>query len=43
MKATDPDPARVGMVIGSGIGGIGLWEEEHTLMLKRGPRFVSPW
>ena len=42
MKATDPDPARVGMVIGSGIGGIGLWEEEHTQMLKRGPRFVSP-
>ncbi|HLJ07127.1 MAG TPA: beta-ketoacyl-ACP synthase II [Acidimicrobiia bacterium] len=42
MKPTDPDPARVGMVIGSGIGGIGLWEEEHTLMLKRGPRFVSP-
>jgi 3-oxoacyl-[acyl-carrier-protein] synthase II len=32
----------VGMVIGSGIGGIGLWEEEHTAMLKRGPRFVSP-
>jgi 3-oxoacyl-[acyl-carrier-protein] synthase II len=42
MKPTDPDPARVGMVIGSGIGGIGLWEEEHTAMLKRGPRFVSP-
>jgi 3-oxoacyl-[acyl-carrier-protein] synthase II len=42
MKPSDPDPARVGMVIGSGIGGIGLWEEEHTKMLKRGPRFVSP-
>jgi 3-oxoacyl-[acyl-carrier-protein] synthase II len=42
MKPTDPDPARVGIVIGSGIGGIGLWEEEHTQMLKRGPRFVSP-
>jgi 3-oxoacyl-[acyl-carrier-protein] synthase II len=42
MKTTDPDPARVGVVIGSGIGGIGLWEEEHTQMLKRGPRFVSP-
>ena len=42
MKPSDPDPARVGMVIGSGIGGIGLWEEEHTAMLKRGPRFVSP-
>ena len=42
MKPTDPDPARVGMVIGSGIGGIGLWESEHTQMLKRGPRFVSP-
>ncbi|MEA2504072.1 MAG: 3-oxoacyl-[acyl-carrier-protein] synthase [Actinomycetota bacterium] len=42
MKPSDPDPTRVGMVIGSGIGGIGLWEEEHTAMLKRGPRFVSP-
>lgn len=42
MKPTDPDPARVGIVIGSGIGGISLWEEEHTQMLKRGPRFVSP-
>ena len=42
MKPSDPDPARVGMVIGSGIGGIGLWEDEHTAMLKRGPRFVSP-
>ena len=42
MKPSDPDPTRVGMVIGSGIGGIGLWEEEHTKMLKRGPRFVSP-
>ena len=42
MKVTDPDPTRVGMVIGSGIGGIGLWEAEHTQMLKRGPRFVSP-
>ena len=41
MKPSDPDPTRVGMVIGSGIGGIGLWEEEHTAMLKRGPRFVS--
>jgi 3-oxoacyl-[acyl-carrier-protein] synthase II len=42
LKPTDPDPTRVGMVIGSGIGGIGLWEEEHTKMLQRGPRFVSP-
>lgn len=42
LKPSDPDPARVGIVVGTGIGGISLWEEEHAKMLKRGPRFVSP-
>lgn len=36
------DPARVGMVIGSGIGGIAVTEEEHTVLGEKGPRFVSP-
>jgi 3-oxoacyl-[acyl-carrier-protein] synthase II len=42
LKPIDLDPTRVGVVVGSGIGGISLYEEEHTGMLKRGPRFVSP-
>lgn len=42
LKPSDPDPARVGIVIGSGIGGIPLYEEEHIKMLDRGPRFASP-
>ncbi|HVE75993.1 MAG TPA: beta-ketoacyl-ACP synthase II [Actinomycetota bacterium] len=42
MKVSDPDPARVGIVVGTGIGGIALFEEEHRLMMERGPRFVSP-
>lgn len=42
LKPVDLDPTRVGVVVGSGIGGISLYEEEHAGMLKRGPRFVSP-
>lgn len=42
LEATDPDPSRVGIVVGTGIGGIALFESEHEAMLKRGPRFVSP-
>lgn len=38
----DFDPARIGVVIGSGIGGIALTEEEHTVLREKGPRFVSP-
>lgn len=38
----DFDPARIGVVIGSGIGGIALTEEEHTVLGEKGPRFVSP-
>ncbi|MBW3591051.1 MAG: beta-ketoacyl-ACP synthase II, partial [Actinobacteria bacterium] len=30
------------VVIGSGIGGIALTEEEHTVLGEKGPRFVSP-
>lgn len=42
LKPSDPDPARTGIVIGTGIGGIALFEEEHRSMLERGPRWVSP-
>ncbi|MFQ5906344.1 MAG: beta-ketoacyl-ACP synthase II [bacterium] len=35
-------PERVGVLIGSGIGGVMTWEEQHEKMLKGGPDRVSP-
>ncbi|HEX6471599.1 MAG TPA: beta-ketoacyl-ACP synthase II [Streptosporangiaceae bacterium] len=35
------DDARVGVVLGSGIGGAGTWEEQHRRLLDQGPRQVS--
>jgi 3-oxoacyl-[acyl-carrier-protein] synthase II len=37
------DPTRIGVVIGSGIGGIGTFEEQHGRLLNRGPSRVSPF
>jgi 3-oxoacyl-[acyl-carrier-protein] synthase II len=37
------DPERVGVVVGSGIGGLGTWEDQHTVLLEKGPRRVSPF
>jgi len=34
---------RVGVIIGSGIGGAGTWEEQHRVLLERGPGRVSPF
>ncbi|CAM2899024.1 beta-ketoacyl-ACP synthase II [Paenibacillus sediminis] len=39
----DADPERVGVIIGSGIGGLGTWEEQHKILLEKGPRRVSPF
>ena len=36
------DPFRAGVIIGSGIGGMLTFEEQHSRLLKRGPRGVSP-
>jgi 3-oxoacyl-[acyl-carrier-protein] synthase II len=33
---------RIGVCIGSGIGGAWTWEENHTNLLQKGPRGVSP-
>jgi len=33
---------RFGVIVGSGIGGIGTIEKEHEKMLQKGPRRVSP-
>ena len=38
-----PDPDRTGVIIGSGIGGIGTFEEQCRLFLEKGPGRVSPF
>lgn len=37
------DPYRVGSIVGTGIGGIKEIEEEHLVLLDRGPTKVSPF
>jgi len=40
----DPETAdRVGVVIGSGIGGLPLIERTHTILMERGPSRVTPF
>ncbi|MBW3605456.1 MAG: beta-ketoacyl-ACP synthase II [Actinobacteria bacterium] len=36
------DGARVGAVMGCGMGGAGTWETQHTTLLEKGPERVSP-
>lgn len=35
-------PERFAVIFGTGIGGIGTFETEHTKLMERGPRRVSP-
>jgi 3-oxoacyl-[acyl-carrier-protein] synthase II len=37
------DPFRVGAIVGSGIGGLKEFEEQHTRLLQKGPMRVSPF
>jgi 3-oxoacyl-[acyl-carrier-protein] synthase II len=37
------DPSRVGVLLGSAIGGIGGIAEQHSTLLERGPDRVSPY
>ena len=37
------DRARAGVIIGSGIGGMETFEEQHSVLLQKGPRRVSPF
>jgi 3-oxoacyl-[acyl-carrier-protein] synthase II len=39
----DVDPTRFGVIIGSGIGGIWTFEEQHRKLIERGPGRVSPF
>lgn len=43
LEINESNAARVGVAIGSGIGGLGLIEENHEKLLKSGPRKLSPF
>lgn len=43
IEITEENAERVGVAIGSGIGGIGTIEKNHNAMLKGGPRKISPF
>ncbi|BDR12988.1 beta-ketoacyl-ACP synthase II [Vibrio sp. STUT-A11] len=43
LQITEENAARVGVAIGSGIGGLELIESGHTALVDKGPRKVSPF
>ena len=43
LKITPEIAERVGVVLGSGIGGLPLICEQHSVLLEKGPRRVSPF
>ncbi len=42
-EITSRNADQVGVIIGSGIGGARTWEEQHEILLERGPGRVSPF
>ncbi len=43
LNMANEDPDRVGVIIGSGIGGLPLIEETHSKLMERGPSRISPF
>ena len=43
INGTLADPERIGVIIGSGIGGMETFEEQHRNLLQKGHRRVSPF
>lgn len=43
LKITGKDDYSTGVIIGSGIGGIGTFEKQHKMLLEKGPGRVSPF
>ncbi|MCK4267623.1 MAG: beta-ketoacyl-ACP synthase II [Actinomycetia bacterium] len=37
------NPERVGVIVGSGIGGLRTLEDQHKILIERGPRRTSPF
>lgn len=43
LDLTKEDPFRVGVLVGSGIGGLRTIEEQHRVYLEKGPSRISPF
>jgi len=43
IEINEDNAQRIGVAVGSGIGGLGLIEENHAKLLKTGPRKLSPF
>ena len=43
LEISDGNRERIGVNVGSGIGGLRVIEETHSVMLERGPRRISPF
>lgn len=43
LQISEANAGRVGVAVGSGIGGLGLIEENHSKLLASGPRKISPF
>ncbi len=43
LKDENVDPNRVGVIVGSGIGGYGTLEAQFDVLLTKGPNRVSPF
>ncbi|QEA40152.1 beta-ketoacyl-ACP synthase II [Pistricoccus aurantiacus] len=43
LECTEENAERIGVAIGSGIGGLPMIEHNHNVMLKGGPRRISPF
>ncbi|MES2070799.1 MAG: beta-ketoacyl-ACP synthase II [Pseudomonadota bacterium] len=43
LVVTEENADRIGVIVGSGIGGLPLIEETHATLVERGPRRISPF
>ena len=43
LKVNDKNAHRVGCVTGSGLGGLGMLEHFHSVLMEKGPRRISPF
>jgi len=37
------DAERMGVIVGSGIGGLGTFEDQHRILIEKGPKRVNPF
>jgi len=43
LEFDEEEADRVGVIVGSGVGGLGFMEDQHAILLERGPRRISPF